>query len=237
MRIDDIEIEVERKPIKNMHLSVYPPNGRVHISVPEYLSDNDIHSYLVSKWDWVLKQRRDTLEQARQTEREYVSGEDHYLFGQRFRLKMNFITSGAYQVEVKGNIMTMSIVKDSTPKRRHELLQEYYRNQLKAYLTNLMKKWQEQLDEPDVTWQIKQMKTLWGSCTSKKRSLLFNLALARVPKECIEYVVVHELTHLKIDNHSKLFERLLTQRLPNWKVRRQRLNDFISLQIKDINDV
>lgn len=237
MKIDDIEIEVERKPIKNMHLSVYPPNGRVHISVPEYLSDNDIHSYLVSKWDWVLKQRREILEQARQTEREYVSGEDHYLFGQRFRLKMNFITSGAYRVQTKGNILVMSIVKDSTTKRRHELLQEYCRNQLKAYLAVLMKKWQEQLSEPDVTWQVKQMKTQWGSCMSKKRSLLFNLALARVPKECIEYVVVHELTHLKIDNHSKLFEGLLTQRLPNWKVRRQRLNEFISLQIKDTNDI
>lgn len=237
MKIDDIEIEVERKPIKNMHLSVYPPNGRVHISVPEYLSDNDIHSYLVSKWDWVLKQRREILEQARQTEREYVSGEDHYLFGQRFRLKINVISSGAYRVETKGNVLSMSIVKDSTTKRRHELLQEFYRNQLKAYLTVLMKKWQEQLNELDVTWQVKQMKTQWGSCMSKKRSLLFNLALARVPKECIEYVVVHELTHLKIDNHSKLFERLLTQRLPNWKVRRQILNEFTSLQIKDINDI
>lgn len=234
MKIDNIEIEIERKPIKNMHLSVYPPNGRVHISVPEYLDDNDIHSYVISKWDWVLKQRKDILEQARQTEREFVSGEDHYLFGIRYRLKMNFITSGAYKVEIKGNTITMSIVKDSTVERRHELMQEFYREELKNYLSSIVPKWQEQLNEPDVSWQVKLMKTQWGSCTSKKRSLLFNLELARVPKECIEYVVIHELTHLKVDNHSKLFERLLSQRLPNWKVRRQQLNDFIALQMKDL---
>lgn len=234
MKIGNIEIDVERKQIKNMHLSVYPPNGRVHISVPSYLNDNDIQSFIVSKWDWVLRQRKDVLGQARQTDRAFVSGEDHYLFGTRYRLKVNYITTGAYMVEVKGNVMTMSIAESSSVARRQVLMQEFYRDELKTYLAALMEKWQEQLNEPDVTWQVKMMKTQWGSCRSKKRSLLFNLQLARVPKECIEYVVVHELTHLKIDNHSRLFEELLSRRLSNWRARRKRLNAFIALQMKDI---
>lgn len=236
MIIDNIKIEVERKPIKNMHLSVYPPNGRVHISVPDYLNDNDIYSYVVCKWGWVLRQRKEILEQERQTEREFVSGENHYLFGTRYRLKMNFITSGAFGVEVKGNMMIMSITKESSAERRHELLQEFYRSELKQYITKLMEKWQTRLGENDVSWQVKLMKTQWGSCTSRKRSILYNLELARTPKECIEYVVVHELTHLKVDNHSKLFEALMNQRLPNWRVLRKNLNDFIALHMKDISE-
>lgn len=236
MKIADIEIEIERKPIKNMHLSVYPPHGRVHISVPDYLNDNDIQAYVESKWDWVLQRRTEIIEQARQTDREYVSGEDHYLFGIRYRLKIVPITSGAYKVDIKGNTITMSIAAASTAERRRELMQEFYREKLKAYLTDLIEHWQQQLHEPHITWKIKLMKTRWGSCSLKKRCLLFNLALARVPKECIEYVVVHELTHLKTEHHNKLFERLLTQRLPNWSTRRRRLNEFIALPMQDTGE-
>ncbi len=231
MNIDGLEIEVERKPIKNMHLSVYPPDGRVHLSVPDYLTEGDVRSYVISKWEWIRKQQDEIAAQARQTQREYVSGENHYYFGVRYRLRVSYITSGANSVEVRGDTMTMRVRKDSTVERRAELMTEWYREQLKEYIGPLVERWAEKLVERDVTWQIKSMKTLWGSCNARRRSLLFNLELARVPKECIEYVVVHELTHLKIQNHSKVFEFLLGQQIPNWKSLRKKLNEYVAMPI------
>lgn len=231
MNIDGLEIEVERKPIKNMHLSVYPPDGRVHLSVPDYLTEGDVRSYVISKWEWIRKQQDEIAAQARQTQREYVSGENHYYFGVRYRLRVSYVTSGANSVEVRGDTMTMRVRKDSTVERRAELMTEWYREQLKEYIGPLVERWAEKLEERDVTWQIKSMKTLWGSCNARRRSLLFNLELARVPKECIEYVVVHELTHLKIQNHSKVFEFLLGQQIPNWKSLRKKLNEYVAMPI------
>lgn len=231
MNIDGLEIEVERKPIKNMHLSVYPPDGRVHLSVPDYLTEGDARSYVISKWEWIEKQQADIEAQARQTKREYVSGENHFFFGVRYRLAVIYTTSGANSIEVRGNTMTMRIRKGSTLERRAELMTEWYREQLKEYIVPLVERWAEKLEEQDITWQVKEMKTMWGSCGVKRRALLFNLELARVPKECIEYVVVHELTHLKVQNHNKLFEALLTQRLPGWRSLRTQLNEFIALPL------
>lgn len=231
MNIDGLEIEVERKPIKNTHLSVYPPDGRVHLSVPDYLTEGDVRSYVISKWEWIRTQQDEIAAQARQTPREYVSGENHYYFGVRYRLRVSYVTSGANSVEVRGDTMTMRIRKDSTVERRAELMTEWYREQLKEYIGPLVERWAEKLEERDVTWQIKSMKTLWGSCNARRRSLLFNLELARVPKECIEYVVVHELTHLKIQNHSKVFEFLLGQQIPNWKSLRKKLNEYVAMPI------
>ena len=99
MNIDGLEIEVERKPIKNMHLSVYPPDGRVHLSLPDYLSEADARSYVISKWEWIRKQQDEIAAQARQTKREYVSGENHYFFGVRYRLRVVYTTSGANSIE------------------------------------------------------------------------------------------------------------------------------------------
>ncbi|HIQ85504.1 MAG TPA: M48 family metallopeptidase [Candidatus Cryptobacteroides excrementigallinarum] len=231
MNIDGLEIEVERKPIKNMHLSVYPPDGRVHLSVPDYLTEGDARSYVISKWEWIEKQQADIEAQARQTKREYVSGENHFFFGVRYRLAVIYTTSGANSIEVRGNTMTMRIRKGSTLERRAELMTEWYREQLKEYIGPLVERWAEKLEEQGITWQVKEMKTMWGSCGVKRRALLFNLELARVPKECIEYVVVHELTHLKVQNHNKLFEALLTQRLPGWRSLRTQLNEFIALPL------
>ena len=233
MYISGIDIQVERKPIKNMHLSVYPPDGRVHLSIPDYLSDFDAESYVLSKMEWILKQRQDIAEQQRQTKREFVSGESHYFMGSRYILLVVNTASGANGIELHGDKMTMKVRKDSSLERRAELMNEWYRQNLKECLDTMISKWTEKLGEEDVSWQVKEMKTQWGSCGKKRRALLFNLELARVPHECIEYVVVHELTHLKVDNHSKLFERFMDSRLPNWRALRQKLNNFIALPLKE----
>ena len=223
MIIDGIDIQVEYKPIKNTHLAVYPPDGRVHVSAPDYLTEDDVRSYVVSKWDWIIRQRTVIAETPRQTERQFVSGESHYLFGTRYYLKE--ISSGQSEIVIQGTKMMMRLNKVSN---RRALMQDFYRTKLKNFLEEVISKWTVQLSISNFTWQIKMMKTQWGSCTKKSRILLFNLELARVPKECIEYVVVHELTHLTVPSHNRVFETLMTERLPRWREIRKQLGDFIA---------
>jgi predicted metal-dependent hydrolase len=225
MIIDGIDIQVEYKPIKNTHLAVYPPDGRVHVSAPDYLTEDDVRSYVVSKWDWIIRQRTVIAETPRQTERLFVSGESHYLFGTRYYLKVEEISSGLSEIVIQGTKMMMRLNKVSN---RRALMQDFYRTKLKNFLEEVISKWMVQLSISNFTWQIKMMKTQWGSCTKKSRILLFNLELARVPKECIEYVVVHELTHLTVPSHNRVFETLMTERLPRWREIRKQLGDFIA---------
>lgn len=234
--IQDIPIEIERKPIRNMHLSVYPPDGRVHLSMPLFLTEEDARSFLLKKWQWICRNRDKVLSQARQTQREYISGESHYLFGTRYMLLIEPVTSGANSVSIQGNKIIMRCRPAATRDNRKAQLHEWYREHLRTILTNLVDKWKEQLGEHNVEWTIKQMRTEWGSCIARKRHLVFNLDLARVPVECVEYIVVHELTHLAVQNHGPAFQALMTQRLPNWKTIRHQLNDFIAMPIEDIKE-
>ena len=233
--IQNIAVEVERKMIRNMHLSVYPPDGRVHLSMPLFLTEADARSFLLKKWQWICRNRDKVLSQARQTQREYISGESHYLFGTRYMLLVEHITSGANSIDIQGNKLIMRCRPTATRDNRKAQLHEWYRAHLRTMLTNMVDKWTEQLGEAKVEWTIKQMRTEWGSCIARKRHLVFNLDLARVPVDCVEYIVVHELTHLAVQNHGPAFQALMTQRLPNWKTTRQQLNDFIALPIEDEN--
>lgn len=234
IRLQDIEIEVERKPIRNMHLSVYPPDARVHLSMPFFLSDEDAKSFLLRKWQWICRNREQVLKQPRQTQREYISGESHYLLGTRYMLLVEPITTGSNSVAIQGNKIIMHCRPNATRDNRRAQLQEWYRAHLRTILTGLVGKWCAQLGEAPVEWTIKYMKREWGSCLARKRHLVFNLDLARVPVECIEYIVVHELTHLAVQNHGPAFQALMTQRLPNWKLLRKQLNDFIAIPVENI---
>lgn len=229
--INDIEIAVERKKIKNLHLAVYPPDGRVHVSTPDYLTEDDVRSFVVSRWDWVERQRKEIAEQERQTRREYVSGESHYLFGRCYRLRVQEVARAAHRLDIQGEWMIMTVQPGTTLENRELVMREFMRHHLKEELAVIMERLSSATGEHDVTWEVKQMRSQWGSCVQKKRHLLLNLELARVPRTCIEYVVMHELCHLSVQNHGKLFEALLTQRMPQWKARRKELNDFIAMPI------
>lgn len=227
--VNDVSIAVERKKIKNLHLAVYPPDGRVHVSAPDYLTDEDVRSFVVSRWDWVERQRKEIEEQERQTRREYVSGESYYLFGRRYRLRVQEVARAAHRLDIQGEWMLMTIQPGTTLENRELVMREFMRQQLKEELAVIVGRLMDAIGEHDVTWEVKQMRAQWGSCMQKKRHLLLNLELARVPRTCIEYVVMHELCHLSVQNHSKLFEALLTQRMPGWRARRKELNDFIAM--------
>lgn len=234
IKLSNIEVEVEQKDIKNMHLAVYPPDGRVHLSMPNYLEIADARSYVASKLEWIVRQQEEIANHERETKREYVSGENHYIFGIRYRLNVVEEPCKANSIELNGQRMTMRVRPATTPEQRATLVKEYMRKQFKGEIARLVDRWIDKIGETEeITWEVKAMKTRWGSCVEKRRHLIFNLQLARVPSRCIEYVVVHELVHLQVHAHNKLFESLLTQWLPNWRSLRTELNDFISTAMEE----
>lgn len=224
IRIDDIAVEVERKLIRSIRLTVKPPDGRVHLSIPFYLPEREAKAFLLSRWEWICRNRTRILSAPRRKQPDYVSGEEHLLFGRRYTLQIEPVTSGANSVRLEGGTIVMRCRPNASPENRRDLMREWYREQLQPVLTELVNRWLVRLGEAPVTWRIRQMRSEWGSCTARKRHLMFNLELARVPVECVEYVVVHELTHLAVQNHGPAFQALMTQRLPDWKILRKQLN-------------
>ena len=223
IRMEDIEIEVERKIIRGMRLAVYPPDGRVRLSIPFWVSEQEARDFLMLKWQWICRSREKVLSRPRNKAREYLSGEQHLLFGVPYTLQVEPLSSGSPSVTKEGNRIILRCRPQTTPARREAVLYEWYRAQLHPVLEQMINEWLLRIGEAPVVWTTRRMKSEWGSCIARKRKLLFNLELARVPRECIEYVVVHELTHLAVQNHGPAFKALMTQRLPQWKALRKQL--------------
>lgn len=230
MQIAEFEIEVEKKSIKNVHLAVYPPDGRVHVSVPQRMSDDELNLFLFSKLSWIRNSFENVNNQLRQSEREFVSGESHYFFGQRYLLKV-IRTKEKAHVEKKVKFIELHVRENSSLERRRDLMESFYREQLSILLSRLVEKWTKIMDEDKrpISWSILHMQQQWGNCQTDARKIKFNLLLARVPKRCIEYIVVHELTHLKTHRHNNDFSLLLNKYLPDWPMRKKELDEFIAL--------
>ena len=227
INVSDISAEVEWKRIKNVHLTIYPPDARIHVSAPMVMSEEAVRLFLVSKQAWIKQRVSQIIEQNRQTPREYVSGENHYFKGLRFRLKIIYHNAPA-KVEVQANeYIKLFIREGATKERRAEVLKEWYRAEFKTLLPSLILKWEEILGVKANKWEIKQMKTLWGSCNHRTRNIIFNLELIKKPLHCIEYIVVHELLHIKVRLHNEEYTALLNRYFPNWKQLKDELNEFI----------
>ena len=233
MKISEFEIEVERKAIRNIHLSVYPPNGKVHVSVPENETDEELRMFLFSKLSWMREQVAAIQKQERQDTREYVTGENHYLFGQRYLLKVIPCDEKAH-VLLNAKFLEMHIRPDASMERRAEVLNAFYRERLRVVLSVRLVQWGGKLGEnvDTFSWSIIKMNKQWGSCITEKRKIQFNLLLARVPLHCIDYIVVHEICHLKVHRHDKLFIKLLNQAMPEWRNLKKELDDFVTLPME-----
>lgn len=225
--VADILAEVEWKEIKNVHLTIYPPDARVHVSAPMNMTEESIRLFLITKLPWIKQRVSQVLEQNRQSPRTYVSGENHYFKGRRYRLKVVNHTAAA-KVELQGNeFIVMYVREKATEARRAEVLKEWYRAEFKAILTGMIEKWEKILDVKSNRWEVKQMKTMWGSCNHRTRNIIFNLELVKKPVHCIEYIVVHELLHIKVRLHNEEFTALLNRYFPNWRQLKDELNEFI----------
>lgn len=221
--ISGLRVNVVRKRIKNLHLGVYPPHGRVRVAAPLELTRDAVRLAVVDKLIWIKRQRAKFEKQARQTEREFVSGETHYLLGRRYRLQV-IEHQAPPKVLLHGKTSIYLYIRPGTSKsKREQVFHQWYRSKLKSVVATLIYKWQRQLEIEAKTWNIRKMKTKWGSCNTSSGRILLNLELAKKPLRCIEYVIVHELLHLIERNHGDAFIALLNLHLPSWRQHRDEL--------------
>ena len=222
--VSGLSVEVVRKNIKNLHLGVYPPLGRVRVAAPLAVSDDAVRLAVVGKLGWIKRQRTKFQAQPRQSQRRMVSGESHYFMGQRYRLR---VVEGSIPMRVvlRGKAALDLFVRPETnTERREELLQAFYRAELKKLIPTLLDKWQPILGVEANAWGIKKMKTKWGTCNIAARRIWLNLELAKKPIQCLEYILVHELLHLIERHHNDRFRSLMDQYLPQWQAHRDELN-------------
>ncbi len=222
--VSGLSVEVVRKNIKNLHLGVYPPLGRVRVAAPLAVSDDAVRLAVVGKLGWIKRQRAKFEAQPRQSQRRMVSGESHYFMGQRYRLR---VVEGSLPMRVvlRGKAALDLFVRPETnTERREELLQAFYRAELKKLIPTLLDKWQPILGVKANAWGIKKMKTKWGTCNIAAHRVWLNLELAKKPIQCLEYILVHELLHLIERHHNDRFRSLMDQYLPQWQAHRDELN-------------
>ena len=224
LSVRDLDIDVVRKRIKYIHLSVYPPEGRVRVSVPLHVDDEAVRLAVIGRLAWIRKKQAAFQAQERQSRRELVSGESHYYLGRRYRLEVVELWA-AQSVELRGNgMMRLSVRPGSTSGTRERVLQAWYRARLREALPALLETWIPVIGSSPSFWGIKRMKTRWGTCNPATKRIWLNLELAKKPPECLEYVLVHELTHLLESGHGERFKALMDGFLPNWRSVRTVLN-------------
>ncbi len=224
IRVSGVPVEIVRKGIKNLHLGVYPPHGRVRVAAPLRVSDAAVRLAVVGKLGWIKRQRARFEAQSRQSEREMVSGESHYFLGQRYRLRVVTYEGPAKVMARNKSVIELHVRRDSSAVQREQVLQRWYRQQLKELIPPLLQKWETALDVQANEWAIKKMKTKWGACNVKARRIWLNLELAKKPVQCLEYIIVHELLHLLERQHNDNFFALMNEHLPQWRSRRSELN-------------
>jgi len=213
-----------RKPIKNLHLSVHPPDGRVRVSAPSHIDDEAVRLAVVSKLSWIRRHQKTFADQPRQSQREMISGESHYFLGRRYRLNVTE-RNGPNRVTLNGTSeLTMQLRPGTDRDRREQLLNAWYRRRMKELVPDLIAKWQPIIGVEVADWGIKKMKTRWGSCNTRDNRVWLNLELAKKSLNCIEYVLVHEMVHLLERNHSEHFKALMDKFLPQWQLYRDELN-------------
>lgn len=223
VKLGNLAVDVVLKDIKNVHLSVHPPTGRVTISAPSRLSLDTIRVFAISKLGWIKQQQQKLQEQERETPREYLDRESHYLWGQRYLLKV--IEDGLpSSVELSHSRMILQVRHDWNQLKKQELLEKWYRQQLKMALPPLVAKWEGLMGVKVERVFVQRMKTKWGSCNPSARTIRLNTDLAKKPMQCLEYIVVHEMVHLIEPTHNVRFIALMDQFIPKWHFHRDALN-------------
>jgi predicted metal-dependent hydrolase len=222
--INGLRIEIVRKDIKNLHLGVYPPNGRVRVATPLRVNDDAVRLAVIGKLGWIKRQRTRFDGQPRQSEREMVSGESHYLLGRRYRLNVIEHNGPSKVVLRRKTTIDLYVRPKTTAVKRDIVLQRWYRQQLAALVPPLMNKWQPIVGMEAAHWSIRKMKTKWGSCNTAAGRIWLNLELVKKPVRCLEYIMVHELVHLLERYHNDKFLTMMNTFLPQWRSRRIELN-------------
>ena len=222
---NDIEVLLTFKPIKNIHLSVHPPMGNVTLSAPEGMDVEKLRVYISSKLGWIRREQRKIRSQKHEPEYLYITNESHYFFGKRYLLKITE-SNRRPQIVLHHSKIELIVPVGSTKEYREEKLYQWYRKELRSVLDQMVESHCKNVNVSLNNWGIRKVKTKWGSCNDRIKSIWFNIELAKKPVECIEYIVVHELIHLKERHHNNEFVMLMNRHLPNWESRKKLLNEL-----------
>ncbi|NLB33106.1 MAG: M48 family metallopeptidase [Tissierellia bacterium] len=215
--IENIDIELIRKNIKNIHLSVHPPDGRVRLSVPKRMDDEAVRLFVISKLSWINKHKKKYSLLERQAEIEFLSGESHYFLGSRYILNI-IETTGKQRVQLRDDkYIDLYVRENSTKEKREKIMLEWYRQKLKMLVPGYIEKWENIIGVRVNDWGVKLMKTRWGTCNIRDKRIWINLELAKKNVTCLEYIVVHEMVHLLERYHNDVFKGYMSEFLPNWK--------------------
>ena len=223
IRLGDIAVEVVLKDIKNVHLSVHPPTGKVRISAPSCMSLETIRVFAISKLSWIKQQQRKLREQERETPREYLDRESHYVWGRRYLLQVTE-TDEPPHVDIKHSKMLLRTRPEASEEKKQAIVEAWYREQLKQAVPPLIEKWEPIIGVKVKRFFVQRMKTKWGSCSPITGGIRLNTELAKKPRECLEYIVVHEMVHLLKPTHNTRFVALMDQFMPKWQFCREVLN-------------
>lgn len=221
--LGDLVVNVSFKDIRNVHLSVHPPAGRVTISAPRRMKLDTVRVFAVSKLTWIRQQQRKIRAQEREPEREYVNRESHYVWGKRYLLTL-VERAEPPAVSLDQNKLHLFVRPGANSRQREEVVNAWYRDQVREAVLPLITKWQPKMGVRVSRFFVQRMKTRWGSCNPAARSIRLNTDLARKPRECLEYIVVHEMCHLLEPTHNARFVALMDKFLPHWQVHRGTLN-------------
>lgn len=225
IELGDITVDVVLKDIKNIHLSVYPPAGRVRISAPLRMDIDTIRIFAISRLGWIKQQQKKFQEQERETPREYLDLESHYVWGKRYLLKVIEVNE-APSVELKHSKMILRMRPGTDDKKKQAIVDAWYREQLKKAVPPLIAKWEPLMGVKVERFFVQRMKTKWGSCNHKAHNIRLNTELAKKPKEYLEYIIVHEMAHLVESTHNSRFVTLMDRFMPKWQFCRDKLNQL-----------
>lgn len=223
--LGNLTIDVLYKDIKNIHLSVHPPSGRVRISSPHRIKLDSLRIFAISKLSWIKKQQLRLQSQARETQREFITRESHYFLGKRYLLDV-IENDRSNTVFLKHDKIELHIKPNASRNKRQAILNDWYRERLKEIIPPIIEKWEKIINVKIEEYGIKRMKTRWGTCNTKAKRIWINLELAKKPLNCLEYIIVHELIHLLEKKHNANFTALMDKFMPQWKLYKKELNSF-----------
>lgn len=223
LTVSGIDVDVVYKDIKNLHIGVYPPIGRVRVAAPLRLDDDAVRLALVQRLPWIKRHREQLQAAERQSQREMVTGESHFVWGRRHRLKV-VERPGRAHVELEGDRLLLYIPEGTPAERRREVLDRWYRAQLREAIPSVIAEWEPTVGVKVSRWSIRRMKTKWGSCNRETGHIWFNVELAKKHPDSLRYIAVHEMTHLLERGHGETFTRLMDGFMPDWRARRDQLN-------------
>lgn len=225
IQIGELSIQVSRKNIKHVHLSVHPPDGRVTLAAPTATRLDVARAYAVSKLGWIREQQRQLRNQARETPRQFVTRESHHLWGRRYLLTVAHADDKPH-VRLDHRRITLTVRPGSSAKKRAEVMHEWHKTLLHAVVPALIKKWEERLGVQVKRYFLQRMKTRWGGCNHLAGHIRLNTELVKKPKDLLEYIIVHEMAHLLEPTHSERFTALLDRHYPTWREARAELNEL-----------